>query len=728
MRRSMLHMKTRSATGKAGVMASLMAFVVLWATIAIAGVNEDLYRASRRGDMPEVQRLITKGANVNAKTKYGTALMIASKLGHREVVQVLLANGADVNAKDKGGGTALMTASARGHQEVVQVLLTKGAEVNAKGEYGWSALMAASSFGHPEVVKLLLAQGAEVNAKDIMGLTALWLASLNGHQEVVAALLSKGAEVNAKTNKEGETALMRASKEGHRGVVEVLLTKGAEVNAKDKDGRTALLEASLRGDREVVEALLANGADVNAKGEGGWTALMDASSNGHREVVRVLLAKGADVNAKKNDGRTALMVASSWGKPEVVQLLLANGSDVNAKDKYGRTALDYAARSQEIREMLIKAGARREVHTPKFRSVDWWKAYAPKLPLNMVIASLVILLVGGLWLWKKWRARGPYTDIGPQPISVTSPPSDLPPAMIQLVRKPLLGKSDKTNLIVATLFDLAHKGKLKIKYLEELVFVESVECKHKNLLILRGEGEPKYEFENLLVSTLAGHDLSERQEHIADLFPQFKKSLERESVIMGLFEEEPTKVQKWVRITGIVILGTAIAAGWLVGRFGIPETYQWVLKIFLVALGSIGYLAAFKVAPRMAKRTWQGVRETTSWSAFRMHLVEVFQKRELAQEYLQQWDTYIPYAVAFGLQNHWINCFVEMQAPTPDWFHTAMGQRPTAEFGGTPLAPDRAREAFYGIFPYISDTVARSLGFLRIFDSGLRRLLPVGSH
>jgi ankyrin repeat protein len=77
------------------MMALLMALVALWATVAIARVNEDLIEASKRGDLPEVKRLLAKGAEVNAKDEKGrTALMRASKRGQWEVMELLIKAGA----------------------------------------------------------------------------------------------------------------------------------------------------------------------------------------------------------------------------------------------------------------------------------------------------------------------------------------------------------------------------------------------------------------------------------------------------------------------------------------------------------------------------------------------------------------------------------------------------------------------------------------------------------
>ena len=111
-----------AAFGKASMMALAITVLALLTFGANAGMNEDLFKASERGDLPEVKRLLDKGADVNAKVegggigdipKYGgnTALMGASFGGHLEVVEALLAGGADVNAKNDLGMTALILAS-----------------------------------------------------------------------------------------------------------------------------------------------------------------------------------------------------------------------------------------------------------------------------------------------------------------------------------------------------------------------------------------------------------------------------------------------------------------------------------------------------------------------------------------------------------------------------------------------------------------------------------------
>ena len=76
-----------------------------------------------------VQALISRGANVNARSKWGsTALMEASANGHTHIVEFLLAHGSEVNLKDDHEKTALAYAREREQREVIQLLFAAGAK------------------------------------------------------------------------------------------------------------------------------------------------------------------------------------------------------------------------------------------------------------------------------------------------------------------------------------------------------------------------------------------------------------------------------------------------------------------------------------------------------------------------------------------------------------------------------------------------------------------------
>ncbi|OCL12661.1 ankyrin, partial [Glonium stellatum] len=70
-----------------------------------------------------VRLLIERGANLNAKGRYGlTLLHIYAQRGNRIQVQLLLEYGANVNVRDNIGHTPLFLANYHGHEAVAELL------------------------------------------------------------------------------------------------------------------------------------------------------------------------------------------------------------------------------------------------------------------------------------------------------------------------------------------------------------------------------------------------------------------------------------------------------------------------------------------------------------------------------------------------------------------------------------------------------------------------------
>jgi ankyrin repeat protein len=93
-------------------------------------LNDQLYEAVRKGDAAAVTTALDRGADVNAKFRYGTtAIFKAAERGNAEVTKVLLDRGAEVNIKDTFyGATPISWALQNDHLDVVRLLLQKGSE------------------------------------------------------------------------------------------------------------------------------------------------------------------------------------------------------------------------------------------------------------------------------------------------------------------------------------------------------------------------------------------------------------------------------------------------------------------------------------------------------------------------------------------------------------------------------------------------------------------------
>jgi len=159
-------------------------------------LNDQLFEAVRKGDAAAVTAALDKGADVNAKFRYGTtALFKAAERGNADVTKVLLERGAELNVKDTFyGATALSWALQNDHLNVVSMLLAKGAEGAD------DVLMSGVQEKKEDVVKMALDTG-KIKPESLTAALAL---SINANTTAISDLLKKAGatpplEVDAAT-------------------------------------------------------------------------------------------------------------------------------------------------------------------------------------------------------------------------------------------------------------------------------------------------------------------------------------------------------------------------------------------------------------------------------------------------------------------------------------------------------------------------------------------------
>lgn len=173
--------------------------------IAPKDIDSALFNASKE----KAELLISRGANVNARTQSGeTPLFVA--LGNIDTLEFLISKGAEMNVMDNCGETPL-TLSIRFYREIAKFLISKGANVNYPTDFnfdksnckygqppGGTPLMTAAEKGDIEIVELLISKGADVNAKNAAGDTAWSIAaknSWNGNSgKIIDLLKAAGAK------------------------------------------------------------------------------------------------------------------------------------------------------------------------------------------------------------------------------------------------------------------------------------------------------------------------------------------------------------------------------------------------------------------------------------------------------------------------------------------------------------------------------------------------------
>ncbi len=252
----------------------IVVLVVVFSGVMLSGCGPsvqappELAKAVVNGDVAEVESVLdAKPELINSKfaPDGDTLLHWAVQSGNKEVVELLVTKGADLNAKSKlnkcsplceiVGISRLQTES---HREIAKYLISNGASTRDCRGFLSGALM----LGWYDLAKLAIDEGANVKEKDRTGNTPLHLANnKEDNREFTELLIAMGADINAK-NREGVTPLHNAvrTRGGRVNVVELLLANGAEVNVKTKKGETPLDWANKLGHKDTADLLRKHGA------------------------------------------------------------------------------------------------------------------------------------------------------------------------------------------------------------------------------------------------------------------------------------------------------------------------------------------------------------------------------------------------------------------------------------------------------------------------------------
>jgi ankyrin repeat protein len=118
--------------------------------------RSDLHYAARDGDLAAVEKLVSRGADVNLQDTHGwTPLHFAAQARSRDVTSYLLAQGASVDTQDGHGNTPLFRATFafRGDGTVIQLLRSAGADPQKRNKSGVSALKLARTIANYDVAK-----------------------------------------------------------------------------------------------------------------------------------------------------------------------------------------------------------------------------------------------------------------------------------------------------------------------------------------------------------------------------------------------------------------------------------------------------------------------------------------------------------------------------------------------------------------------------------------------
>ena len=335
-------------------------------------LNEGLRAAAWTNDVTEARRLITLGADVNAKDEtQQSAYLIATSEGYLDLLRLTLAHGAKVDDKDSWNGTGLIRAAERGHALVVGELLRAGIARDHINRIGYQAIHEAVWLGDdtPEyatTVRVLAAGGVELDRRAPSAeLTPLEMARQIGHTGAAGILETI---TSAARPADPDAALLQAAEVGDANAVAIALRAGANIEARDAHDRTALLLAATYDQVPVANVLVAMGASPNALDDRHDTPWLVTGVTGSVAMLEALLPANPDLKIRNRFGGLSPIPASERGHIDYVRRVVLTGVDLNHVNDLGWTALleavilgDGGPNHQEVVQILLAAGADRDI-------------------------------------------------------------------------------------------------------------------------------------------------------------------------------------------------------------------------------------------------------------------------------------------------------------------------------------------------------------------------------
>lgn len=181
-------------------------------------IDIDLAEMARAGNVKEVKKLLTDGANPNAILYGLTTIYGSAANGKSEVICPLIEGGADPNFIEKESGfTALRIATDLRYAEVAEKLIECGADVNLVYRHGMivlsSMLMNILVFDLEEfrsTVKLALEKGADPNLGTLDSAIPLLLTIRFSDRELTCLLLDHGADINVVESETKDRLIQKA--------------------------------------------------------------------------------------------------------------------------------------------------------------------------------------------------------------------------------------------------------------------------------------------------------------------------------------------------------------------------------------------------------------------------------------------------------------------------------------------------------------------------------------
>jgi hypothetical protein len=299
----------------------------------------------------------------------------------------------------------------------------------------------------------------------------------------------------------------------------------------------------------------------------------------------------------------------------------------------------------------------------KAKEAEFQAQWGPVLNLTFGALGILFAIGGSVLLYLWWYRKGRDAPVGLIADYLPEPPSDLPAG----VAGTLLDESADMEDVLASILDLARRGVLEIEEVQEPGFL-GIGSSSDFIYRKKDTTVPLRPYEKLLLDELfegrSERKLSDLKNEFYTAIPKLRKELYAEVVREGFFKESPEATRSRFGCLGIgALIATAVGGVFLLALVGAAASTTICVPLGL-GVFSLGLVILARFMPR---RTEKGADAVARWKAFKRYLQNL-EKYTKVEDAAGIFDRYLPYAVAFGLEQSWIRKFARVDAPAPTWW------------------------------------------------------------
>jgi uncharacterized membrane protein len=340
---------------------------------------------------------------------------------------------------------------------------------------------------------------------------------------------------------------------------------------------------------------------------------------------------------------------------------------------------------------------------------DQQRQLEPIINLAVLALGLLIGLGGPFGVFYVWYSRGRDPKVGVVPEYLSELPSDLPPGVVGA----LIDEKADLRDVLSTLIDLSRRGYIVIE-----------ESQTEGLFGLGGRSDFTFKrtdksfddlrgYERRFAEKLFGGAMERTMDSLKNKFyvhiPGLQRDIYNELVDANLFAANPDSTRNGWSAIGLIILFASGALFFF--AIGNIETAFRSL-IFLPIAGAITGVLMMIAAQFMPAKTQQGAEEAAKWKAFYRYLQNLENYKTL-EEAQVNFETFLPYAVAFGMERSWIRRFSQLPAmPIPTWYFPTYrgGYWGRGYRAGTPLGRGMSGDGLPSANDVLPGDIARAGG------------------